>query len=266
MTDKTASDFDETKAPIMEHLVELRQRLIWVMAGIFVTFLVCFYFSKDIYIILVMPFKDAMISFYGMELAEKSVKLITTSPQELFIVYVKLALFGAIFLAFPIIATQIYMFVAPGLYKSERESFLPFLIATPVLFVMGAALVYYVAMSMALGFFLKMQINEAGISVEMLPRAMEYLGLIMTLILAFGICFQLPLILTLMAKTGLIGAEGLKAKRKHALLGIAVVAMFLTPPDPLSLIALIIPTYLLYEVSILSVGYVEKKRQEQDNQ
>ncbi len=269
MTDKTASDFDETKAPIMEHLVELRQRLIWVMAGIFVTFLICFYFSKEIYIILVLPFKNAMMNFYGASEVAKSVQLITTSPQELFIVYVKLALFGAIFLAFPIIATQLYMFIAPGLYKSERESFLPFLIAAPLLFILGAALVYFVAMPMALNFFLGMQISEMGsdgtkIEVSMLPRAMEYLGLIMTLILAFGVCFQLPLILTLMAKTGLIGAQGLKSKRKHALLGIAVVAMFLTPPDPLSLIALIIPTYLLYEVSIFSVAYVERKRDEED--
>lgn len=263
MTEKIAQDFDDTKAPIMEHLVELRQRLIKVMAGIFVAFLGCFYFSDHIFVILVTPFKEAVQAYGGAEMAEKSVKMIITAPQELFVVYVKLALFGAIFLAFPIIATQLYRFIAPGLYQSERESFLPYLIAAPILFILGAALVQFVAMPMALNFFLSMQIKEGGIEVDMLPRAREYLDLVMMLILAFGICFQLPLIITLMVKAGIITSKDLEEKRKHALLAIAIVAMFLTPPDPLSLIALILPTYMLYEGSIFMARYIETQAKAQ---
>jgi sec-independent protein translocase protein TatC len=170
-------------------------------------------------------------------------------------------LFGAVFIAFPVIATQIYMFVAPGLYRNERKAFLPFLVATPVLFLLGAALVYFVAMPLAMKFFLSMQqTGDAQVQIHLTARVSEYLSLIMALILGFGICFQLPVLLTLLARAGIITADGLKRYRRHAILGVFVVAAVLTPPDPISQISLAIPTILLYELSIYAVKLVEKKR------
>ncbi len=265
MSDKTADNFEESQAPIMAHLVELRQRLIWVMVAIFVAFMVCFYYAADLYIFLTEPYKVSLMKYAAnQDVTVKAAEFIITAPQELFIVYVRVALFGAIFLAFPIIAGQLYRFIAPGLYKNERESFYPFLIAAPILFVLGGALVHYVAMPLALYFFMNLQINVPGFKVTMVPRAREYLDLVTLLIMAFGISFQLPLVLTLLAKAGVITAEDLEGKRKYAFLGIAVFAAFLTPPDPLSLVALIVPTYLLYEVAILAVRYMEQKEEKTD--
>ncbi|MEL6747979.1 MAG: twin-arginine translocase subunit TatC, partial [Pseudomonadota bacterium] len=168
--------------------------------------------------------------------------------------------FGAIFCAFPIIATQIYMFVAPGLYKNERHAFLPYMIATPILFLMGAALVYFIAMPLAMGFFLSLQPEGPGqVQVELTAKVSEYLGLIMTLIIAFGLCFQLPVVLTLMARAGFVNAEKLQNGRKYAIVGIVAAAAVLTPPDPISQLGLAAPTYLLYELSILAVRFVEKR-------
>ena len=253
------TEIDASKAPLLEHLKELRQRLIWSMLGITVGFLICFYFSTDLYHFLTGPYRQAVGE-------NTPIEMIFTAPQEWFFTQLKLSLFGAFFLAFPILASQIYMFVAPGLYKHEKGAFLPYLIATPILFVAGAAIVYYVVMPLAMSFFLGMQqtAGQGQVTIQLMARVSEYLSLIMTLILAFGFCFQLPVLLTLLARAGFTTAQGLREKRKYAVVGVFAVAAFLTPPDPISQIGLAIPTLLLYELSILSVVYVEKQRAERE--
>lgn len=254
--DSDQEDIDATKAPLIEHLIELRKRLMWSLAAIFVAFLVCFWFAKPIYNLLLWPYRLAA----GVD---APIELIYTAPQEFFFTQVKLALFGAIFIAFPVIATQLYMFVAPGLYRAERKAFLPFLIATPVLFLIGAALVYFVAMPLAMTFFLSMQ-QTGDVEIMLTAKVSEYLSLIMMLIMGFGICFQLPVLLTLLARAGLLTSDQLKQYRRHAILGVFLAAAVLTPPDPVSQLALALPTLLLYELSIFMVKMAEKKRAESD--
>jgi sec-independent protein translocase protein TatC len=245
-------DIDASKAPLMEHLIELRRRLMWAIAAIFAAFVVCFWFAKPIYNLLLWPYRLAA----GVN---APIELIYTAPQEFFFTEVKLALFGAIFIAFPVIAAQIYMFVAPGLYRSERKAFLPFLIATPILFLMGAALVYFVAMPLAMKFFLSMQ-QTGEVQITLTAKVSEYLSLIMTLMLGFGICFQMPVLLTLLARAGLVTSDQLKRYRRHAIVAVFIAAAILTPPDPVSQIALALPALGLYELSIFSVKFAEKKR------
>jgi sec-independent protein translocase protein TatC len=253
-------EIDKSAAPLMEHLIELRRRLMWSIGGFFVAFLFCFFFAKQLFNLLVIPFKWAT-QWAGLD--PHKVELIYTAPQEFFFTQVKLAMFGGMVIAFPLIATQIYKFIAPGLYKNERNAFLPFLIASPILFLMGASLVYFFFTPMVMWFFLAMQ--QAGtddqVQISLLPKVSEYLSLIMTLIFSFGLVFQLPVVTSLMARVGMLSSEALVEKRKWAIVIAFVVAAILTPPDPISQIGLAVPTILLYEVSIWSARLIERSKE-----
>lgn len=256
-------DIDKSSAPLIEHLIELRQRLIWAIGGFFVAFLGCFFFAKELFNLLVIPFKWA-VGWAGLD--QHKVELIYTAPQEFFFTQIKIAMFGGLVIAFPLIAAQIYKFVAPGLYRNERRAFLPFLVASPILFLIGAALVYFFFTPMVMWFFLAMQQvgPDQEVQISLLPRVSEYLSLIMTLIFSFGLVFQLPVVTTLMARVGLLTSEGLKEKRKYAIVIAFVVAAILTPPDPISQLGLALPTILLYEISIWTARMVENKRAAQE--
>lgn len=252
-------EIEKSAAPLMEHLIELRRRLIWSIGGFFVAFLVCFFFAKRLFNLLVIPFKWAT-QWAGLD--PQKVELIYTAPQEFFFTQVKLAMFGGMVIAFPLIATQIYKFIAPGLYKNERNAFLPFLIASPILFLMGASLVYFFFTPMVMWFFLAMQQTGSGdqVQISLLPKVSEYLSLIMTLIFSFGLVFQLPVVTSLMTRVGMLSSKGLAEKRKWAIVIAFVVAAVLTPPDPMSQIGLALPTIILYEVSIWSARLIERSR------
>ncbi|TIS23014.1 MAG: twin-arginine translocase subunit TatC [Mesorhizobium sp.] len=247
-------------APLMEHLIELRRRLMWSIGGFFVAFLFCFFFAKQLFNLLVIPFKWAT-QWAGLD--PHKVELIYTAPQEFFFTQVKLAMFGGMVIAFPLIATQIYKFIAPGLYKNERNAFLPFLIASPILFLMGASLVYFFFTPMVMWFFLAMQQTgtDDQVQISLLPKVSEYLSLIMTLIFSFGLVFQLPVVTSLMTRVGMLSSEALVEKRKWAIVIAFVVAAILTPPDPISQIGLAVPTILLYEVSIWSARLIERSKE-----
>ncbi|MDO6963888.1 twin-arginine translocase subunit TatC [Rhizobium alvei] len=254
-----SDEIEDKPQPLIEHLIELRQRLIWAVVAFFAAFLVCFYFAEQLYNMLVIPYRTAVI-WAGLDV--KHAKLIYTAPQEFFFTQIKVAMFGAVMIAFPVIATQIYKFVAPGLYKNERAAFLPFLVASPILFLIGAALVYFFFTPMVMWFFLNMQQEavDGQVSIELLPKVSEYLSLIMTLILSFGLVFQLPVITSLLVRVELISSKSLADKRKYAWVVAFVVAAVLTPPDPISQIGLALPTVLLYEVAILIGRMIERGR------
>ena len=242
------------------HFIELRSRLLKSIILIFALFIASYIFAEEIYSFLVDPYANAVKN------DEFSRRLIFTALHETFITYLKVAFFAAIFLGSPILLIQIYKFIAPGLYKNEKKALLPYLISTPILFLLGGLLVYYLVMPLAIKFFLSFETvgSSSSLPIQLEAKVNEYLSLIMRLIFAFGISFQLPVLLTLLARVGFVSSSGLRKNRKFVIVGVFAVAAILTPPDPISQIGLGIPVLLLYEISIFAVKFIEKKKAKKD--
>ncbi|WP_226637632.1 twin-arginine translocase subunit TatC [Novosphingobium profundi] len=245
------SDIDDSQAPLLDHLVELRARLVRAFLAFGVAFGICFYFADDIFGFLVRPLTAAFPAGEG--------KLIYTKLYEAFFVEVKIAVFAAFFFSFPVIANQIWAFIAPGLYAKEKKAFLPFLVATPILFTMGAALAYYVVMPTAFHFFLGFQGSAGGLQLEALPGTGDYLSLVMQFILAFGISFLLPVLLMLLNRAGIVTRTQAVAARRYVIVGIFVVAAIATPPDVISQVLLAVPLLLLFEGTLLLMWFTERR-------
>ena len=249
------SDVEDAKMPLLDHLVELRRRLMYSVGGFLVCFFVSYYFAADIFNFLLQPLADIWEG-------DESRRLIFTAMHEKFFTDIKVAFFAGAFIAFPVIANQIWMFIAPGLYKHEKRAFLPFLIATPILFFIGGAFVYYFVFPVAWPFFasFEQQGAEGTMAIALEPKVNEYLSLVMRLIFAFGLSFELPVVMTLLARAGIMTSDGMRKKRRYAILLAFVAAAILTPPDPLSQIGLALPIILLYEISIYCAILIERSR------
>lgn len=271
-------ELEASRAPLLTHLVELRARLIVCVAALVIAFVGCFFYANAIYIALLRPYQvanallaeshahrgpfDLILAMTGNRGVTKlqPVTFVFTGPLEFFFTKMKVAAFGAVVITFPVLAWQLYRFVAPGLYKRERAAFFPFLVASPVLFTMGAALVYYVMLPFVLWFALSQQISTAEVKVSLLPKVADYLELVTKLLLAFGLCFQLPVVLSLAGLAGLVNSAQLGKFRRYAVVAIVFVAALVTPPDPISQCLLAIPIYALYEASIWCVKLIELRR------
>ena len=253
--DEEEVHIEASRAPLLDHLIELRQRLIWSLLTFVVAFAVCYAFAEQIYGFLTHPLAEAMQGQPGR-------RMIFTALYETFCTYLKVAAFGALCLSFPMVAVQIWMFVAPGLYRNEQVAFLPFLIATPVLFIAGASLVYFGLMPVAIQFFLGFESpgGQGTLPIQLEAKVSDYLDLVMTLIFAFGLSFQLPVLLTLLGRVGIISSDFLRRNRRFAIVFAFVVAAVLTPPDVMSQFALAVPLCVLYEGSIWSVRLIERRR------
>src|SRR5918995_3546239 len=250
-------DIDDRQMPLLDHLIELRNRLIYSCAAILVGFLICYFFAEHIYAFLVRPLAEIYQGQTGR-------RMIYTGLTEAFFTYLKVAFWAGAFLTFPIVAAQLWLFIAPGLYRNEKQAFLPFLVATPILFFMGGAIAYYVVFPLAWRFFVSFETagGPETLPIELEARVGEYLSLVMKLIFAFGLSFQLPVALTLMGRVGLVSSEALSRNRKFAIVGVFVVAAIITPPDIISQVTLAIPILILYEISIFAVRIVERRRAE----
>ena len=263
MVENADSEIESSNAPIMEHLIELRTRIIRSLIAFLVTMSLSFYFADDIFNFLSLPIISLLAS------NDQNTELIYTGLQQGFMVHIKISIFSGFLLAFPFISFQLWRFVAPGLYKNEKSAFLPFLIASPILFIIGAAFAFYVVMPLAFDFLLNFQQNQGDglvdiLKIKYLGSINEYLSLTMAFIVAFGLCFQLPVLLTLLGKVGLISSSGLARFRKYAVVSILIVAALVTPPDVITQIILFSVVYTLYEISIFLVRKVENNKLKDD--
>ena len=249
------AELESSKAPLLKHLIELRNRIIRSVIAFLLCFIVCFYFARPIFAFLTQPLADAFAGQPGRQ-------MIFTALYEQFFTYVKVGMFGAICLAFPYMAFQLWQFIAPGLYKHERKAFWPFLLATPVMFILGAAFVYYLMLPRVIKFFLsyESQGGPESIRIELQAKVGEYLSFVMTLIFAFGFCFELPVLLVLLGRVGIVSSKGLAGARRYAIVGVFALAAVVTPPDVFSQLSLAFPLVGLYEISILCVKLIERQR------